>query len=370
MSIDKQCLSIASIEEPSIRCPHKRKMNSEFCPIHSLDKNVIKFVEPNEDDVEYVCSTNMLVKMIDVTQNFTKTNKSNVASTSNDIILSTPQKAFDDKEDAEGDLNVKIVIMLNQEGYKDELPLLIGPVFKDVTLSYDEYDPITFDTFWTLENGKKIPSQSINRYLLFSYYDKASRLRCLSIFTIHDMFSRDDYTHPVTEEVMSDTDVNRARRLLEIYDKRLQLFKLDEKTLSEETIKAKTLKLFKRFNQISIYLDDKYFTNINNLLFLEKIAATTSNLVKNNIHHITSNPNSLLNICNFSIKNKYMSYTNETEKKNRILMYKDQILNDWTKIISVADNPDNQIPYWIITLGLASVVPEIRQKYPDIEIIN
>ena len=96
---------------------------------------------------------------------------------------------------------------------------------------------------------------------------------------------------------------------------------------------------------------------------LEKIMRETELLVSNNIENITSTQT------NFRIFSQKPKSTGDKDSTVSFINLKEYIVDQWEQLIKLADNTQNQVPMWIIISGLSFVVPEIKTKYPDLEII-
>jgi hypothetical protein len=125
------------------------------------------------------------------------------------------------------EMKIKLLILLNNSEYLDEIPELVGPVFNDILLSENNRDPIMEDIFWEFDGQIKIPSKTIIKYFLFSYVEQCN-LKCLSIFTVYEYLKRDKrYTPEHTSNInIQGNDLKRARKLIDIYQSEIALFDL------------------------------------------------------------------------------------------------------------------------------------------------
>ncbi len=212
----------------------------------------------------------------------------------------------------EDELEMKLLILANEDEYSEKISNLIGPVFSDITLSEDQEDPITFDQIWEYVDGKKIPSK-INKYYLFSYHDSKNKIRCMTIFSIYNMLQTENYLHPSTLEEIPQKDIDRAKELIELYSEKINLFtnSSEHEMTPEYAMKNKIGKLFKKFHIHSIYFEDKWLLAVDNKSDLYKIITETRKLVTNNVK--TINP-SLKNLDLF--KNKESRNDDITDLKN------------------------------------------------------
>lgn len=396
----KQCASIRSNEEPHLQCLMTAK-NNKYCAIHLLQKHITDYdsIDNEMNDIldrdkrmfsndksdksstAPVETQNLITKKINL-QEIDRTAKYSLrlhperdpkSSTEKSVLkeqkVTTVINSHNENED---NLEIKLLILVNDDEYSKKIPELIGPVFDNIILSEDEHDPVTMDPIWTWINGVKIPA-AVNKYYLFSYEDSKQKIRCITIFTLYDMLQSNDYKHPITMEEIPKEAIDRAKELIDIYSTKIGLFNQDETNLSAEfKLKNRITKLFKQFHIHSIYLEESWFTSITDENQLYKIITETEKLVSNNIKSI--NPD----LHNFKIfqkkqimkskKKGKMSKMSNDEDDN-LIMLQEYIVSEWEKLISAADNSQNQIPIWILVSGLSFVVPEIKQKYPNLEIM-
>jgi len=407
------CAATRSPNEPQFRCLMKTKNGEKYCPLHLAQKNVRDYTF-NDDDYSNTDreitnkSTNKIFKVLDLskiksstsTENKTKsdtkmaaccstnsTNSTKPTTLSNHNIFQAKPKQTNNfimreqkvstieqtHQENENDLEIKLLILVNSEAYEDILPELIGPVFHDVTVSEDEQDPVTYDVIWSWNEGLKVPGTT-NKYFLFSYCDSKEKIRCMTIFTIYNMFTEDNFIHPITMEPIPEKDIERAKQLIELYQNKLGLFKDRTIDMSPEfVLKNDVVKLFKQFERHSIYFEEGWLLSIEDKNKLYKIINETRKFVSNNIKLI--NP-SLKNLELFQrkekSKNKYASAfkkkTND-DPEDTILELKKYLVSEWEKLINAADSPQNQVPIWIIATGLSSVVPQVKQKFPDMQMM-
>ena len=380
------CQSIKSPSEPHSRCLMKAIIGKKYCPLHLGQKNIRDYVtniNDNDDDIEINLEKedvvmNPVMRKIDINNFYEKKNvimktkktKCNKKSTMIEQKVSTIKNCYNENED---DLAIKLLILVNNDEYCDEISKLVGPVFKDVTLSEDEQDPVTLDTIWTLNNGKKVAA-SVNKYYLFSYLDSKNKIRCLTIFTIYNMIQSQTYQHPITMEDIPETDICRAKKLIDLYQTKIDLFrKQDDSNLSlEYIVRNRLTKLFNKFHVFSIYLEENWLMSIDDKSQLLEIIKETSKLISNNIK--SSNPR----IAKLSFFQKKIGKTDTKRKGNKIqicdndnsiIKLKEYIIDEWERLIEESDISHNQLPIWVLASGLSLVVPEVVQKYPSLEVI-
>lgn len=371
---NNQCASICNLDESYARCPMKTKFGHKYCPMHMLKKNVIDYdrkckeieKESIKKNFEFDKNRkrynnvpfNPIISRKPI-NNVTKNDESEKIKCCNYIPLEYQKDAikyFDQMINDE--LKTKLLILMNNEEYHKKIPNLIGPVFDDITKSDDNQDPITFDIIWTELNGIRIPSSTINRYFLFSYVDSQNRVRCFTIFTIYNMIKNNNLVHPITMEPIPKDDIDRARQLVDMYRTKIGIFNNDELHISSESkLRNRLTKLFKQLNMCNVYLEENWFLTLEDRNKLLTIINETRNLISNNIKHNNNSQH-----LSFFEKKSFDNYS--------ILQLKEYIVGEWEKMIIITNNMHNVFIVWIIISGLAYVIPEIRKKYPNLEIIN
>lgn len=362
------CKSIKSFHESQFQCLFKAKEEG-YCPLHLSYSKRQDYYDPHDDilDDKDMVSGRLVVDTLSTintlrfsSHTLNPISEPETKTESHPKPKPKPKKKITDvvhkqNADNELDLEVKMLILINEE--TKEIKTLVGPVFDDVTVSEDDSDPVTMETFWTTEGKKRIPVPNLNVYYLFSYIDKSGKVRCLSIFTVHDMVVNNSFEHPLTREKMKTKDIDRAKRLVEIYDKKLQLFntEVDTKDMSPEfLVKNRLTKLFKKFEEKTIYFDEKWLLNINDKPTLYKLINETKRLVDNNREIIGNVPAD----SNLFAK---MRMADDT-----VLSLKDYIVVQWELLDTYTSPPSNQAPIWLIGIGLSHVCKEVTAKYENI----
>jgi hypothetical protein len=120
-----------------------------------------------------------------------------------------------------------------------------------------------------------------------------------------------------------------------------------EKNIS---ISDRAKNVFNLFTNISIFIDSKLFIELNNLK-LDKLYYETKSFYNENLPDIIKNE---LNI--FICINKYYKLSLIEKQK--------YLLDCYEKIIKY--NLELYIVYYIIVGGLSTVIPKIKELYPDI----
>jgi len=123
-------------------------------------------------------------------------------------------------------INKKIRFFIEFSGKKKILKKLVGPVYKDITLSHDNIDPYTLEDFWTTNSkGERIPGK-MDKFLLFSYYDSKNYIRCFSIFTMIEFYKKNKYIHPLTFEPFPPDVIENAKAFVNFFMRELNIEKI------------------------------------------------------------------------------------------------------------------------------------------------
>lgn len=371
----KPCGAIRSPSDNHLQCLFMAVSGDKYCPLHlsyktvtdydqsereiSVEKNIVHTTPNPLFFSEVIESPKPRAAPSPKPSEPILTTKKKGKKTHKENEKKTIQEAHDKNEDI---LEVKFLIMMNDGNMIQRIETLVGPAFSDVTLCEDDQDPITLDKFWELRDGKKYPLVE-NKYYLFSYFDSKQKLRCLSVFTLFEMFNDNDFCHPLTMEPIGDEDIQRGKELLNIYSTRLGLFSAETliETSPEYELKSKIDKLFKTFHVHSIFFESNWLMNIDSTAVLQTVMNNTRQIINNNVRSIS---NQKIKLQNFDV-----SSTKKMDQSAQLLAYKEHIFHMWDEIITKAANINNQTPIWIIACGMSNSVPEIKQKYPDIDMM-
>ncbi len=375
------CQAVQFSTGPYLRCVFGAVVSHKYCALHLSYANVTDYVSGNEISIELPIEqthnkTSCIIykhRMIDsdnhdhIDNNCSPINK-NAPKSSATLKEQQTKTVINSHQENEDDLEVKLLIMVNDDEYADKIVELIGPIFHDCTLSEDQEDPVTMDQIWTYTNGIKTAT-NINKYYLFSYLDSKSKIRCVTIFTMYDMIQNNDLVHPITSEPIPEKDIKRAKELIDLYDTKLNLFgnRLDMVASPEYRLKNKIRKLFNQFHAHSIFFEESWLTNIESPSQMHVIIRETNKLVKNNLSTINPGLTHLDAFKNppaipFPLKKS-------PEYVSRRIELQEYIVDGWIKIITASNNSSNQIPIWIIAHGLSHVVPEVKTKYPNLSMM-
>ena len=235
---------------------------------------------------------------------------------------------------------------------------LIGPVYDDITLSFDPKDVISQIEFWEIDNkNNRIPLYN-NKNHLVSYYDSEKRLRCFEITTIIDMIDNNMLKHPITNENLPEEFINRSKDLNNLLIKNDMI---EEKVVIEKTIEDLAFDLFQKLGNGDIYLDKKYFLDLS-IDKLDKLYYETREFYFSNIS--SSDRVLIENNSKIFIKSRSDLRNDFGNDISKIQKY---IIENFMFILTNCTNNTEYIVKYIILAGLNLVIPEVKEKYPDFE---
>lgn len=353
---DNRCL--AALEQITSRCNFLAIADSDFCLLHIKKANLKKSIDVVDfNDIDKVSNKKKIENIFHKFDFEKKLNRQkNIAdskpkTTDNIIEEEQVDNVIAATNEDNNTLETKLLILSNDDEYADILPTLLGPGFSDITKSDEQFDPVTYDEFWSSDPNNpeiRVPGTH-SKYYTFSYLDDNNKIIMFSIYTIYSIITSGKYQHPVTTKNLPEEAIQRATQLIDIYKNKLGLFAEDDNNNTLEfQLKKRINNLFMKFHKYSIYLEDKWLLQISSVSNLEKIAKDTQKLFLHNKGNIQSD-----NIF--------------TQKLSAdLLEAKKYIVGQWEIIDSVfGDN--NQLPAWIIAGGMMAEVPEIKEKYPSLD---
>lgn len=361
------CTAPRKPNEPHLRCLMKTKNNEKYCRMHMIQQNIIDYIpisEQEDQEKTVIEENNTIIKKMCLNN---QKGSTTVVAINRPIIFSeqkinTIENLHQENED---ELEIKLLILINDDQICNEIRNLIGPVFDDVTISEDDQDSVTLDIIWTSGlNGKRIPAK-INKFYLFSYLDTKGKVRCLTIFTIYDMIQNNNLIHPIIMEPIPENDINRAKKLINIYSQKIDLFnKRNSENLSSEfELKNRITRLFKKFEINSIYFETSWVTSLTSIRSLKKISSETDKMFKDSIMYINKEMSRSLT------HPKYLKILNLKPASNSVIDYQNWLAEKWEKIMEISEDPKNQTPIWIIAKVLSMFVPEVVQKYQYLDLM-
>ena len=199
--------------------------------------------------------------------------------------------------------------------------------------SIEDRDPISFEIFWIDINGiKKFVYPDINNLIM--YKDTLSKIHCFEKQSLEYMKHYNIDYHPSTMDKLPSNifdNITVIPHNISISDKAKNVFNL--------------------FTNISIFIDSKLFMELTNLK-LDKLYYETRSFYHENLSNNIKNE---LNIFITNINNYNIMTISEKQ------LY---ILECYEKLIRY--NLDLYILYYIIIGGLSTVIPKIKELYPDI----
>lgn len=372
------CAAIRNKLQPELRClfrvqQQKGTSGQKYCPMHALQTNVVDYCCDDSIVTESIKTSIPIINPIIKNKIIKKKVRVEVIkkrapapvpakktlTAKPNYVEQKVETIEENHKENEEDLQVKLLILVNDYAYFDKIQELIGPVFDDVTISEDEEDIITMDPFWEMRDGVKCPINTISKYYLFSYTDSANKIRCLTIFTIKEMIDKKELVHPLTMEQIPEDAIERANKLIDIYQSKLKIFTTNNDSSPEYILKQRLIKFVEQFHVHSIYIDENWLLDINDASKLYTVIKETGLLIANNdFKKIFSN--------------KKIFCDSKYNKSNRdpnvtLLEIKSYIVDEWDRIIKITDDPNDQSTIWLIIGGLFNVCPGIKEKYPGLE---
>jgi hypothetical protein len=203
--------------------------------------------------------------------------------------------------------------------------------------SIEDRDPISFELFYTTNNGiKHFIYKNLEQLVL--YQDDMMKVHCFEKTTLEHMKHYNISYHPITMEKIPDNIFNN--------------------TISiniDKSISDRIYNIFNSLTTISIFLNSELFLKLNNIK-LDKLYYETRDFYLNNLS------TEIIKKLNIFIKttNEYniMTFINKQE----------YIVNCYE--ILLKNSGGNHMFYYIIVGGLSTVVSEIKELYPDIIILG
>jgi hypothetical protein len=362
-----RCFAVRSIYEP-YQCAFSAMIGEKYCVFHRSRSDTTEFYDDYQSGSKIIKepiinplikqfkkSFNNKIKEVPVIDEHktcykkqpqkkgTSSNQQNMSHTT--YIEETPQFINKKSKYDEVMIMTKMLILDNETDTKNEIEQLLGPAFPDPTVSVDEIDPVTFDDIWyETINGKRV-CPNYNPHINFSYTNANGNIKIINIFTLHNMYTNNVWNHPLTSEALNEDDVIRAKKLIEVYENKLNMFVSNISYSLEYKLKIRTDKLFAKYNQRNIPVDSKYILNINDCHIIKSIINNTVNIVNKNKTLISPNYEGITKI----------------SFKSDLVKTKKQLVNIWYELENYDIDGNNSNIMWIILKGMAPNIPEIKQ---------
>ena len=165
----------------------------------------------------------------------------------------------------------------------------------------------------------------------------------MSVYNSNSLQSYNIFYNPITFERFPEEVLNLVE---------------EKKIIKELSINDKALEIFKKFENISIFIDHKKFINLNKVK-LEKLNYELSDFYKENIS--LENRIKIDKVDGKQIFSKSKNeFINDSLNENKFY-----ILNEIEKLLLCDDNNIKYMLNYIILGGLSLVIPEIKEQYPD-----
>ena len=330
-----RCGSILISGESNRQCPNTAQPGRDFCLIHSRYSNPERF---HTSDKEF--ATEVIKDVYKITSELFKTfdniKPNPIAFNTSDL---SSHLEIDTKEDDDKLIVKKIMIKNIPPSVKYNYP---SRKEIDLTTLSNRYDPITCEEFWTeTEDGHRDMVMSPN--LIFAYRDEENKLCGLNIFSLKSIMDSES----IKSFNMKKSDETRAGIYILYMHKYYNLFDSQASSCG-----AKTIELFGKFHKHSIYLDPRWFDNLQEMEDIKKFAKVLCNCIAQNIDSFK--------------KKKHLLISLATVKKNQTASeFKSKILDFMIKTEKTLDIY-HQTFAWVIAYALSDVCNEVIEKYPHI----
>jgi len=214
--------------------------------------------------------------------------------------------------------------------------------WKDLT---DDEDPVSLITFWELKNNEKVLSKEIKEDEIIIYQEN-NLVRGFHFETILGFYQNKITKHPISGQLIPESVFIKMKELC--LEKNISIEKKDD----IENIKDLALRVFQLFNNMSIYIDNEAYCN----------------LQSSKIHILANELNSFYKE-NLSIQQKNQVNPNNKNlfKKTNYEETRRQILLDMKYIIENANSNNKILVCYLMLAGLVLVIPELKETYPHLE---
>ena len=200
--------------------------------------------------------------------------------------------------------------------------------------SIEDRDPISFEIFYIIKNDiKTMVYKNLDQLIL--YQDNMMKVHCFEKTTIEYMKHYNILYHPITMEKLPDNIFNTIKAI-------------DITT----SISSRIHSVFNCMNNISIFIESDKFLKLCNSK-LDKLYYETRDFYLNNLSK------EIINKCLKVFIKTPIEYNNMTFKNKQ-----EYIVNCYE--ILLKNSGDNHMFYYIVVGGLNTVIPEIKEMYPDI----
>jgi hypothetical protein len=208
--------------------------------------------------------------------------------------------------------------------------------------SVDNKDPVSLNKFWIMKDNKKIFIYKDFKNLII-YKDNNGLVRCIEKESLECLKAYKIYHHPITFERLPQYILDNTNNI--IINNQLSINQL-------------SLKVFKIFENISIYIDHNKFLNLN-IESLKKLNYELKEFYYENISLENRIKIDGENGC--KILSKKSNEFNNTES-DELKIY---LLKEIDKLLSSHDENLKYMLNYIILGALSLVIPEIKDQYPD-----
>jgi|TARA_B110000858_G_scaffold95129_1_gene109628 hypothetical protein len=208
--------------------------------------------------------------------------------------------------------------------------------------SLDNKDPVSLNKFWIIkDNEKKFIYEKYEDLVL--YKDNNNFIRCIEKESLEYLKAFNITNHPVTFDKIPDEVLNKTKNI-EI-----------NKELNNNEL---ALKIFKKFENLSIYINQKKF------LDLSKDKLIKFNYEIKDFYYENINIENRIKIDN-SDGNLILKKTNNNLSDLDLLETQKYLLQEIQKLLMCEDDGLKYMINYIIVGALSLVIPEIKENYPD-----
>jgi hypothetical protein len=220
----------------------------------------------------------------------------------------------------------------------------IDLIKKNILNCFDDRDPISMNIFWKETNNIKYVEypEKYFQELVF-YTDEKKLLRCLEKETLQYLKAYDLMVHPITYDPIP----IKLFENLELID----MNKIKESNLIEDI----ALEVFQDFSKISIFIDHKWFMELNK----DKLLKFNYELSDFWLQNLTPDQKKCVHEKQILLKKNNELVNKEIEEIQKYLL-------EEIKIMLSCDKDDIKYMVNYIVLGaLSIVIPKIKELYSD-----
>lgn len=208
--------------------------------------------------------------------------------------------------------------------------------------SLDNKDPVSLNKFWVIKDNEKIFVYEKYENLIL-YKDNNNFIRCIEKDSLEYLKAFNITNHPVTFDKIPEDVLNKTKNI-----------KINKELNNQEL----ALKIFKIFENLSIYIDHQKF------LDLKKDKLKKFNYEIKDFYYENINIENRIKIDN-SDGNSILKKTNNNLSDLNLVQTQKYLLQEIQKLLMCKDEGIKYMINYIIVGALSLVIPEIKENYPD-----